>query len=175
MISPSNIKLTNLFDIYTSRRRLKLISLVVWGYEQNKFWCGGHSLIASSWWSMDPMISPSNIKKTNLLDTYIVRRKLMLMNLVDEDMNKTHLGVAGTPLFPADSDSPTLSIHVPAFHWFPPNTNPVSSQTPADTLKPASFMLRSKLSPAPLSRNWIPIKWRCITSWMTSYNGMSWK
>ena len=31
-------------------------------------------------------------------------------------MNYVYLGVAGTPKFPAVCDSPTLSIHVPAFH-----------------------------------------------------------
>ena len=83
----------------------------------------------------------------------------------------TYLGVAGTPKFPALCDSPTLSIHVPAFHLLPPNTNPVSSRTPAVTLNPALVMWQSKSGPAPRSRKLMPMKWRCITSWMTSYSG----
>ena len=84
-----------------------------------------------------------------------------------------HLGVAGTPKLAALCDSPTLSIHVPAFHRFPPNTNPVLSRTPTVTLKPALVMWLSRSSPAPRSRKLMPMKCRCITSWMTSYKGWS--
>ena len=84
-----------------------------------------------------------------------------------------HLGVAGTPKLAALCDSPTLSIHVPAFHRFPPNTNPVLSRTPTVTLNPALVMWLSRSGPAPRSRKLMPMKCRCITSWMTSYKGWS--
>ena len=69
-----------------------------------------------------------------------------------------YLGVAGTPLLPAQEDSPTLSIHVPQLYWLPPLTKPLPSQSiDTETRKPGGVISRSNPGPAPRSVKLIPL------------------
>ena len=100
---------------------------------------------------------------TNNMNTHIQDNRISFLGTVVR-----YLGVAGTPLFPAQEDSPTLSIHVPQLWTLPPYTNPVCSSTPNRTLNPGGVMSRSRFGPAPLSRKAAFWACLCMISWTIS-------